>query len=145
MWLEHNSILSIDKNLVLSVPAGIGGNRRYKEKCFFVLSWLLWYHKEKNLQTPTDSTFVWISSMWIMWINLLLLFFFRENHTLFPNNYPQEIVDKISQFLWIMWVTDYLIKSSPIFTTFPAPMVINKSPSIHFFDKNSSISWKEEK
>lgn len=43
-------------------------------------------------------------------------------------------------------VDNYLERSaSPISTTFPAPMVINKSPFIHFFDKNFSISSKEGK
>jgi hypothetical protein len=34
---------------------------------------------------------------------------------------------------------------SPISTTFPAPIVINRSPFIHFFNKNFSISSKEGK
>ncbi len=43
-------------------------------------------------------------------------------------------------------VDDYFCRRfSPIFTTFPAPIVINKSSSIQFFNKNFSMSSKEEK
>ncbi len=36
-------------------------------------------------------------------------------------------------------------RDSPISTTFPAPIVINRSPFIQFFNKNFSISSKEGK
>ena len=60
-------------------------------------------------------------------------------------NYPQRIVDNFQQFFVDNVDNFYLIKFSPIFTTSPAPMVINKSPLIHFSDKNFSISSKVEK
>ena len=50
---------------------------------------------------------------------------------------PTKIVDYVDN--------SYFKRSSPIFTTFPAPIVINKSPFIHFSLKKSSISAKEGK
>ena len=53
---------------------------------------------------------------------------------------------KFSTFwLWIMWISYFPRRDSPISTTFPAPMVINRSPFIQFFNKNFSISSKEGK
>ena len=44
--------------------------------------------------------------------------------------------------MWIMWIT-YLPRScSPIFTTSPAPIVINRSPCVQFSNKKFSISSK---
>ncbi len=60
-------------------------------------------------------------------------------------NYPQTIVDNFQQSFVDNVNNFYLIKDSPIFTTSPAPMVINKSPLIHFSDKKFSISSKVEK
>ena len=48
-------------------------------------------------------------------------------------------VDKI---LWKMWITIYFRRFSPIFTTSPAPIVINKSPFWQFSIQKSSISRK---
>ena len=43
-------------------------------------------------------------------------------------------------------VDNYRFKRfSPIFITSPAPIVIHRSPCIHFFRRNSSISSKEGK
>jgi len=53
------------------------------------------------------------------------------------DNLPTKIVDYVDN--------SYFKRSSPIFTTFPAPIVINKSPFIHFSLKKSSISAKEGK
>lgn len=47
--------------------------------------------------------------------------------------------------MWIMWISYLPSSVSPISTTFPAPIVINKSPLIHFFNKNFSISSNEGK
>lgn len=42
--------------------------------------------------------------------------------------------------LWILFITHSAVRSSAIFTTFPAPIVINRSPFTQFFCKNASIS-----
>lgn len=60
-------------------------------------------------------------------------------------NYPQLIVKKLAKKLWIMWINYFFSKFSPIFTTFPAPIVINKSPSVQFSNKYFSVSSKLEK
>ena len=44
--------------------------------------------------------------------------------------------------LWIMWIIYFFRSASPIFTIFPAPIVINKSFSLQFVDKKFSISSK---
>lgn len=48
-------------------------------------------------------------------------------------------------WMWIMWITYFPRRCSPTFTMSPAPIVINKSPFIQFFNKNFSISSKEGK
>ena len=60
-------------------------------------------------------------------------------------NYPQLIVKKLAKKLWIMWINYFFSKFSPIFTTFPAPIVINKSPSVQFSNKYFSVFSKLEK
>ena len=51
----------------------------------------------------------------------------------------------VDNSVWKMWITFYLRRSSPIFTTSPAPIVINKSPGAQCDLRKSSISLKEEK
>lgn len=53
--------------------------------------------------------------------------------------------ERINVSMWIMWISYFPRRDSPISTTFPAPMVINRSPFIQFFNKNFSISSKEGK
>lgn len=53
---------------------------------------------------------------------------------------PGQLIMLIS--MWIMWIIYLESKFSPIFRTSPAPIVINRSPCIHFSDKNFSISLK---
>ena len=60
-----------------------------------------------------------------------------KKSTLGWDNFPHSNVDNVD---------NYLPRSdSPISTTFPAPIVINKSPFIQFSNKNFSISSKEGK
>lgn len=47
--------------------------------------------------------------------------------------------------MWIMWISYFFNRFSPILTTSPAPIVINRSPCEQFSDKNFSISLKDEK
>ncbi len=49
----------------------------------------------------------------------------------------KKVVDNVENF--------YPSRFSPIFTTSPAPIVINKSPLIQFSNKKFSISSKEGK
>ena len=72
------------------------------------------------------------------------MFKFFENVDLFQK-YPH-------LFRWIFTSKNvdnvdknYFNKFSPILKTSPAPIVINKSPLIQFFNKNFSISSKDEK
>jgi hypothetical protein len=52
-----------------------------------------------------------------------------------PQSYQKGIVDKI-----VDNVDNYIPnKDSPIFTMSPAPIVINKSPLVHFSNKKFSI------
>ena len=55
---------------------------------------------------------------------------------------PHLKVDVFNNQMWITWISYLERRFSPIFTTFPAPIVINKSPFIHFFCKKDSISSK---
>lgn len=54
-------------------------------------------------------------------------------------------MEDIQSVVWIKWKNYFPSRFSPISTTFPAPIVINKSPSIQFSSKNFSISSKEGK
>ncbi len=47
--------------------------------------------------------------------------------------------------LWIMWISYFPNRFSPILTTSPAPIVINRSLGIQFCNKNISMSPNEEK
>lgn len=49
---------------------------------------------------------------------------------------------KSASGLWKVWTNFYESRVSPIFTTLPAPMVINRSPFIQLFKINFSISSK---
>ena len=60
----------------------------------------------------------------------------KKIHTA-DGRYPVCCVDKVENY--------FPSRFSPISTTFPAPIVINKSPSIQFSSKNFSISSKEGK
>ena len=44
--------------------------------------------------------------------------------------------------MWIMWITYLPRRCSPIFTTSPAPIVINRSPCVQLFKRKLSISSK---
>lgn len=58
-----------------------------------------------------------------------------------PQSYLKKIVDKI-----VDNVDNYIPNNdSPIETTSPAPIVINKSPLVQFCNKKFSISSNEEK
>ena len=71
-------------------------------------------------------------------------FYDRIIHIL-TKKYPQFSSEVIRQKI-VDIVENYLpIKFSPIFTTSPAPIVINKSPLIHFSNKKFSISSKDGK
>ena len=71
-------------------------------------------------------------------------FYDRFIHIL-TKKYPQFSSEVIRQKI-VDIVENYLpIKFSPIFTTSPAPIVINKSPLIHFSNKKFSISSKDGK
>ena len=64
--------------------------------------------------------------------------FCQEKNPHFPGDkIPQEDVDNVDNYI--------PSKVSPISTTFPAPIVINRSPLTQFFNKNFSISSKEGK
>ena len=69
----------------------------------------------------------------------------RQNKALVVTKNPHFLGDKIPQ-KDVDNVDNYIpSKASPISTTFPAPIVINKSPFTQFFNKNFSISSKEGK
>ena len=59
--------------------------------------------------------------------------------------YPQFSCEVIRKKVVDIVENYYPIRFSPIFTTSPAPIVINKSPLIQFSNKKFSISSKEGK
>lgn len=65
------------------------------------------------------------------------------------NNVHKKFHTPVCRFVcisvWIMWISYFPRSFSPILTTSPAPMVINKSPCTHFSSKNVSISSKDGK
>ena len=71
-----------------------------------------------------------------------------DNYEKYPQSFFTKIVDnsvdivdncQILSLYYIVWMPS---KSSPISTTFPAPMVRIKSPSVQFWSRKSSISPK---
>lgn len=80
--------------------------------------------------------------LWIMWIKKLLTsskpkIMGRRNKKGFPGIFPRKAVDNVE---------NYRPRSSfPIFTTSPAPIVINRSSVDEKSDKKFSISLKVEK
>lgn len=94
---------------------------------------------------------------WKMWINFEAVWrkvweILTEYNIQNKTSYPQ-FGKKISTFFQkqkgrknVDMVDNYRFKrDSPIFSTSPAPIVINRSPFMQFSDKNFSTSAKEEK
>ena len=88
--------------------------------------------------------------MWIMWITWWInkksventSFFHKKSSVckikiyqhLFPEEMVEKNVDNVDNY--------FSSSSSPMVTTFPAPIVINRSSCIHFFRTKSSIDLK---
>ncbi len=64
-------------------------------------------------------------------------FSLKDIHRVIPTRNRDKTVDIVDNYL--------LSKFSPIFTTSPAPMVINKSPLVQFSNRYFSIAPKEGK
>lgn len=63
----------------------------------------------------------------------------------FSTKYPQKIIHRI-RFFSVDIVNNYFCnRFSPIFTTSPAPIVINRSSFVQFFKRKFSIASKEGK
>jgi hypothetical protein len=110
--------------------------------CVIIAQRFCKWKKKKSGKRGKTADFTNIGKLWIMWISR------GEPHQIkhcLGKKIHMERRIKINIAMWIMWITYSPRMFSPISTTFPAPIVINRSSCTHFFNKNFSISSKDGK